>query len=515
MTDRLDDKIRAFVLELIDDPPPAPAPATDIETLARQDRAGQPERRDRRGAMRTRRGLAVAMAAAVVILALVGGVALLFGIERSTPPADSPASTTSQPPVTTLAQSTAGLGLTWHTPIEPPSMGTVERLWTDLDGRVFAYGDGQIWMSTDGESWTLAATGPPVDVSGLGSIAAFGDGFAAITDIDRLLVSADGSDWTVAVLPEDLTPAHPNLELHYRVWKVAAGPKGILAAGTAVSRVDPEAVEAAFPDLGRVVDISPSAPCGPDGKPRTCEHAPENTIWVSVEGEAEPQPVSLSALDLNPEDKTRRDGVMWFSEDGITFQTVGLQIPLVEFHHRANSSLVATRDGFAFLDGTMLWTSPDGYDWQQESPSPYDDVTALTVAGTRIIGFTGGDPPRYVRSVAQLVEILPDGSWSLLADAEPSREPVAVGEFGLVAVGYEEMTFPEIAGEEPLNTARVLWFSPDGTRWDHLAVGDLFGRFGALEVAVTDDRVIIVFGANQPEDLERITEPAWRIGIRP
>ena len=109
MTDRLDDKIRAFVLELIDDPPPAPAPATDIETLERQDRAGQPERRDRRGAMRTRRGLAVAMAAAVVILASVGGVAWLFGIGGSTPPADSPASTISQPPVSTLAQSTTGL----------------------------------------------------------------------------------------------------------------------------------------------------------------------------------------------------------------------------------------------------------------------------------------------------------------------------------------------------------------------------------------------------------------------
>jgi hypothetical protein len=77
------------------------------------------------------------------------------------------------------------------------------------------------------------------------------------------------------------------------------------------------------------------------------------------------------------------------------------------------------------------------------------------------------------------------------------------------------MAFPEIAGNEPLTIARVLWFSPDGTSWSNLDVSGLFGTFGALKVAVTDDRVVLTFGANQPEDLERITEPTWWIGTPP
>ena len=89
MSDRLDDKITAFVVELVDDPPPAP----DLDLDAA--RHGAPtEPTNRRFRLR---GLAVAVAAFVAVVVAVGMVALVpwsGGIEPQQPATTIPSTTT-------------------------------------------------------------------------------------------------------------------------------------------------------------------------------------------------------------------------------------------------------------------------------------------------------------------------------------------------------------------------------------------------------------------------------------
>ena len=238
-----------------------------------------------------------------------------------------------------------------------------------------------------------------------------------------------------------------------------------------------------------------------------CELDEDDSLWVWTEGSDEPQAVSLAAMGLTKADVWQGYRVVWFSADGTTFETVASR-PGERGYGPESEGLVATETGFVMIDGD-LFMSPDGRDWQPQAAPP-DEITGLVTVGSRVLGFTSG---------TQIVELLADGSLAFFADPgelESSEVGYAdittFGELGMVAIGYEEMMFPEIAGEEPLTIARMLWFSADGTDWHAQSLEGSFGAFGAIEVAVLADRVVVGFGAEQPEDLEVISQPEWWIG---
>jgi hypothetical protein len=117
MSDRLDDKITAFVVELLDDPPPVPDLDVDAAPSGQPLESAVPRFR--------LRGLAVAVAAFVAVVVAVGVVALVpwhDGIEPR-----QPATTVS--PVTTTVPASYGLAV--------DEMLRVEDLPADVEWRVF------------------------------------------------------------------------------------------------------------------------------------------------------------------------------------------------------------------------------------------------------------------------------------------------------------------------------------------------------------------------------------------
>lgn len=131
MSDRLDDKITAFVIELVDDPPPAP----DIDLDAA--RCGAPvEPTVRRFRLRD---LAVAAGAFVAVIAVIGAVALVPWSGDSEPLEPD---TTMPPATTTVPTTTTTVPATPAPPALFPPLAASELLTTDdlppqLDWLVF------------------------------------------------------------------------------------------------------------------------------------------------------------------------------------------------------------------------------------------------------------------------------------------------------------------------------------------------------------------------------------------
>lgn len=490
MTDRLDEQIRGLMTRVVEASPDAP----DLDLA---DRPPTPVQ----SAARRRPAWVVALAAVIAVIVFVGlPLLLLGGGEQPAAERDEPVV---EPTVEWEEPVVEDPALAWERVAEPPVATTLRYLWVEGDGTAFAYSGNGIWMSADGERWAQAGSNVP----DLVTISSFADGFIGRDERGRVHWSPDGDQWGIVALPGELTPPHPALTLHYFAEAVAAGPQGIVVQGHASANVDPAAVEETFPELGPVTRLDRVAPCGPDGEPMACELDADDALWVWTEGSDEPQAVSLAAMGLTRADIWQGYRVVWFSADGATFETVASR-PGERGYGPESEGLVATEAGFAMIDGD-LWISPDGRDWQPQADLR-DEIAGLVTVGSRVLGFTSG---------TQIVELLADGSQTLFADpAELQSSEVGYvdittfGEFGMVAIGYEEMVFPEIAGEEPLTIARMLWFSVDGTEWHAQSLERSFGTFGAIEVAVMADRVVVGFGAEQPEDLELISQPEWWIG---
>jgi hypothetical protein len=444
----------------------------------------------------------VAVAAALTI-AVIGGLALLLGADTSTQPF---VDQTEDVPPTTAEEQTQLIGTEpWDLrPLaEPPPMGVLDDLWTGSDGRLYASGDTGTWVSSDGESWQQAAAVPSGRQSAL-----FNNTFAHVTEAGILRVTLDGEQWVSPDLPPDVLATNEAITLHYSAEDVAVGPLGMVVQGFATSNADPAAVEAAYPELGPITKVYRVAPCGPDGEPLPCDLDDDDALWVTVAGEETLQDVSLSGMGLTKADVWRAYRVIWFSADGIAFETVEHRVVSETGYGPDPSGLVATESGFAMIDGGV-WTSPDGVGWVEEAAPPYD-ISDLFTVGSRVFGYTHLD---------EVVEFHADGSWTLEAGtASIDRTGLdhlaieAIGDHAYVAVGYHEVLFPDIAGDEPLSTARVIGISADGISWTTVSLESALGSSGAVEVAMAGDYVVVAFGPGQPEELERITEPEWWIG---
>lgn len=448
----------------------------------------------------------VSITAALVVL-IIGAPLLVFGVFSSNPVADEPGPTTPDTvPATMDISEASGNLLTNLRPVkQAPSMSVLADMWQSSDGGLLARGDSGIWATSDGDTWEKVAA--PTDAD---RIVAFGDGFAGVTwgtEGSGLRVTLDGQDWMSPELPEDVVAGHPAITLHYFAEDVAAGTRGLVVQGFATSSVNPAAIEAAYPELGPIVDVSPIAPCGPDGGPvpLPCQLDDDDALWVRTADAAEYQAVSLTGLGLTKADILRVYRVMWFSEDGRTFEMVDHRVISERGYTPFHAAIVATDNGFLMVDGA-LWVSPDGRQWEQNPAPPYE-ITNLVARGSRVYGYTTLD---------QTVEYHPDGSWSLRADpslATPELDHRAIETItdrASVVIGYEYVLFPEIAGDEPLSTARVIGVWADGT-WTLVALEDVFGSSGAIEVELVGDHLVIAFGGGQPEDLEEIFQPDWWI----
>ncbi len=165
MTSRLDDKIRAFVSELVDDPPPAPE--IDFEWLGHPDRPPLHESPSRR-----RRWLpaVVVVGAALLVMVAVGLPILFFG-GRDSIVIDQP-TTTVAPVATTLPPSPVVTVGSWKrvgADVMQPVVGLFDM--TQVGSRLIAVGfdpgeedrrqNGVIFVSDDGVTWTWLAEDDP------------------------------------------------------------------------------------------------------------------------------------------------------------------------------------------------------------------------------------------------------------------------------------------------------------------------------------------------------------------
>jgi hypothetical protein len=449
-----------------------------------------------------RPGAVVAVAAALTIT-VIGGLAWLLGGDASTQPV---VDQTENVAPTTAEEQTQLIGTgPWDLRrlAEPPPMSMLDDLWAGSDGRLYASGDTGTWVSSDGESWQQAAAVPRGWQS-----ASFNNTFALVTEAGSLRVTFAGGQWASPDLPRDIVATSEAITLHYSAEDVAVGPLGMVVQGFATSNADPAAVKAAYPELGPITEVSRVAPCGPGGEPLPCDLDDDDALWVTVAGEETPQAVSLSGMGLSEADIWRAYRVVWFSADGIAFETAEHRVLTESGYGPDPSGLVATESGFVMIDGGV-WISPDGVDWVEQAAPPYD-ISELFTVGSRVLGYTHID---------EVVEFHADGSWTLEADtASIDRTGLdhvaieAVTDRAFVAIGYQEMFFPDIAGDEPLSTARVIGISADGVSWTTVSLESALGASGAVEVAAAGDYVVVVIGPGQPEELEMITEPEWWIG---
>jgi hypothetical protein len=479
---------------------------TQIRELMEQVHAARPEAPDlgmidaplvlpQRPESRSRPAWAAALAGALATMVIVGVPAILL-LRDGGGPAGQIDPVVPEPAAITFS------------PIaEPPDGGILNRMVTGDNGRVFATGSTGTWASNDGETWTRI--GPSFAL-----LAAFGDTVAGWSENGAVSITLDGVEWSAPYLPEDLTPersvvpVHPAVTLRYRVEDIAIGPKGFVIQGFATSSIGPAAVEAAYPGLGRVVDVTRAAPCGPDGESLQCELPNDDALWVLTNDGVDWRAVSLSGMGLTKADVWRSYRIVWFSDDGVSFETVDLRVLSERGYGPLAEGLVAGDDGFVMVDGG-LWTSADGRTWKHVGATPYE-VSDLFTVGSRVYGFTNLD---------RVVEYHPDGSWTLAADPGPLRDLgydevmiEAVSEGAFIAVGYDHARFPAVDPWEPLSTAAMIAVSVDGFSWRTLTLEETFGATGAVELAVAGDQLVVGFGAEQPEDVERIANPEWWIG---
>ncbi len=481
MTDRLDEKIRAFVAELVNDPPATPEIEFEgVESPGVAALRPVPNRRRWVPAV-------VAVSAAFAVLIAVGLPVLFFGGGDSVvvgEPATTAASIVTTVPATTLPATTV------PATIVPPVVPATPMVWERLDDPVVFGGEGEQRM-------TDVAAGEGVAVA-VGLDRAGGDSDAAVW------YSLDGTTWNR--VPHD--EAVFGGDGHQQMNAVVAVESGFVAVGSEGTERDPLGLSGVYAYLAsfethaavwrsddgirweRVphVDAFSEALTGLvmndvtfDGSGLVVvggafhRTAPFATWRWGASEPGEPAPPHDVDIDV--------DAAVWRSNDGIAWRRVAVGDEAMggdTVPQRMNAvvaggpGFVAVgQEGFDFL-GVDEWTPGD---------APGDVLTHVTENVAAV--WTSPDGETWTRVESQPSLEHPGGAvtgWSRMFDVTAQGS-------SLVAVGRD---FWDPPGGMPEGAA--VWLSPDGLSWQRVIPEDAYAWPDMQAVATSPGERLVAVG---------------------
>lgn len=463
---------------------------------------------------RLRAGLAFTFAG-LAVLAVIGVVGVLKNNDES-PTGEV---------TTTLDGPTDGTGLRWAPIGGAQGLDSVRALVPNCCFNV-ALGDDSMVVG-----WGQSFTGPgptpiPTEFGPFRSIAVSGvREFVAVPAVGPsttpYAAAYDSTPrvqgWTTAALPTDVPSPHPDVVMLYTVQSVVQQDPDYVVYGWAQPEIDPAVIAREHPELAPVVRTDLLPPCC-DGEPLTTEIADPLWVWTD-DPSSEPTAISLSIIGLTREDLRGITGVVWVFHKPTGPSPWVAETTLITDNVGPEFFLESGTSGFALLTsrttgGYDAWTSPSGDQWTKHE-STLADVVDLTVWEGRTLVLTAN---------GSILELIPDGTLASFTDAGtfdlPDAKPahpvrIEAGDRGIAVVGERDEVLPWSDGE-PIPTAQVLWFSADGSKWQHEELSDTFGDIGAVEVLVTIHQghravapsVIIALGVDQANG-GPITNPQW------
>lgn len=343
----------------------------------------------------------------------------------------------------------ASVTVAWQR-VDPDPSGTKGPVdLVHVDGAWVGVGGDMAWTSTDGNAWTQQPVESGAD---LRAIVHTGTRFFAGGSVGQSLAiwrSDDAAAWTRVDLGRagEPTAGHESST----IVDVAAGPDGILAAGTE---------------------------WGSGGQRPTVLYASEGETWVRAEPAfdgngarsvlATAEGFLLAGADVARTGEVTR-AAFWWSEDGQSWSRVGDDPSNGNTEPRTTAALGDTLvvAGLRVLPaGVMapaIWTSTDPAVW-----------AALPSSGDLDWWSGSGRSPDLVAGAIQGTMI--DG--------------LAATDSGLVAVGVEwgidPSRPPSSGGQGPMTWRGALWRSPDGTSWTRQADDPVFtlGESNAFNLAL-------------------------------
>ena len=508
------DQIRVYSEALVED---LPNPATNV-VKAPEPLAPLPAQRNL--------GWLVAMAAAALIVILVGAAAWLSPLSgTAVPPSGEPAETTI--PVATTAPEAEGVTETTVTatteatvPVPPPGEGPklefvqtdAPRLFQDgvwFKGALYAISRGdELSRTVDGVTWDLLPGFPAGDgrelktdgvrlVSAASAVPAIGSGCAGSDAFFEVNTSTNGVDWTSSKIPlpvaEEASVAGC---FQADVGEMATGPQGIIVTGRLAlvvgggfgsNLIDPDDgihVETTV-DLDRGVIIAEFFN-EPDMEPTgeiveiSLDDAGFTELFSYMEADPGWEPLIeplLQSISKDPEGSVSR-GLAWFSPDGKTWQALDAAGPLDGANGAGISEIEATPDGFIATSGSRLWETTDGTAWTEGTLLPERDFWRLGP-----LAVWAGTPISFSNQGVWTIEATPQ---ELLPGIVRNDMDYWVGDFGLVGL------VPEKGGGA---TADEILFSEDGTTWNRWNPPELDPEAGYLHmVGIADDFVVLQQG---------------------
>jgi len=435
MTDRLDDRIRSLMVQVVEASPAAQELEEIMELRLSTEPVPPTGSQVHPAELRPRRGWPVAVAAAAAVLVLVGGVGLLFNLTES----DSPVATTQAEPLSSsvwsvVSHDEAVFGGEGSQTILSVTTGGPGLVAVGLDGGVGPWVSGSdtaaaVWVSPDGLTWSRVAHDETVFggehgqvmrtviAGGPGLVAVGWDGRGILDDtpaVDAAIwTSVDGYTWS-RVPHEDAVFGGAWIE-----GVTVGGPGLVAVGGTGGYNTDGDAV-----------------------------------VWTSVDG------ITWSRV---PHDESVFGGANSYFMSDVTVGGPGL----VAVGSGGGTGPWDHGDNHA-----AVWTSVDGIIWSRVP----DDEALLSTGGNPapMLSVTAGGPGLvavgsdwWTQGLARTpVWTSPDGiTWTRVPDDETVRGvmvDVTVGGPGLVAVGCVCAA----------SWSPVVWTSVDGITWTPLPDDD-------------------------------------------
>ncbi len=420
--------------------------------------------------VRPQRAWLLAAAAALLVLALLGALAMGAYLLR---PRDALPDTVVPSPTLPLAlTSPAPAGSPAASPSSAPDRSGEAWQVGTLTGSpgmsgVAAGGPGWVgvgggaWTSSDGRSWTpatvegVAACPGPARCPGMAEVAAGVGGFVAIGEeltearhSGMVWQSPDGRDWRI-VGSGPMFDLGPCIEGCTTMTDVAGGPNGFVAIGARVVQTRPGKVEGV-----RVDDLAWFSPDGLTWEPVSADPFVVAGSSVELAGIASGPAgfaIAGSITKTGGAEGSERP-MFWTSADGRTWTRISPTGPRPGV---VPATVVAASPGYVAVggcrDGTcaVAWTSPDGTTW---TPHPIDPSESPPVPGAGEAAASDGERVIAFSATGTTVWSSDDGVEWQRHDVDAAAigfDAVAGGEHGFIAMGLDKA-----------ETGVFVWLSP-------------------------------------------------------